>query len=80
MVSITLSVSKELKQKMERFAWLNWSALAREAFVKRMKQLEILDKFDKDFENSELTDADCLELGEQLKQDMLKRREKKGKL
>ena len=79
MVSITLSVPKELKQKMDRFAWLNWSALAREAFVKRMRQLEILNKFDEDFKNSALTDADCLKLGRQLKQDMLKRSKKEGK-
>lgn len=68
MVSITLSVPKELKQKMEKFAWLNWSALAREAFVKRMKQLEILDKLEKDVVNSELTDEDCIKLGRELRQ------------
>jgi len=79
MVSITLSVPKDLKKQMEKFAWLNWSALAREAFVKRMKQLEILDKFNEDFKNSALTDADCLKLGRQLKQDMLKRSKKEGK-
>jgi len=72
MPSITLSVPEELKQKMDAFAWLNWSALAREAFVKRMKQLEVLEKFQKDFENSELTDKDCIKLGKKLKEDMLK--------
>ena len=73
MVSITLSIPEELKQKMDKFAWLNWSALAREAFVKRMRQLEILSKFDEDFKNSTLTDEDCIKLGRQLKQDMLER-------
>lgn len=68
MVSITLSVPKELKQKMDKFEWLNWSALAREAFLNRMKQLEILDKFEKDFEKSKLTDEDCLKLGRELRQ------------
>jgi len=74
MVSITLSVPEEVKQKMEKFAWLNWSALAREAFLKKMKQLEILEKFEKDFENSELTDEDCIKLGRELREDISKRR------
>jgi len=68
MASITLSIPKELKQKMDAFAWLNWSALAREAFVKRMKQLEILDKLEKDVINSKLTDEDCIKLGRELRQ------------
>ena len=78
MPSLTLSVPKEFKQKMDRFNWLNWSSIAREAFAKRMKQLEILDRFEKDFSNSELTDKDCIELGRRLKQDMLKSK-KEGK-
>ena len=45
MVTITLSIPEEIKAKMEKFAWLNWSAIAREAFIKRMKQMEILSKF-----------------------------------
>lgn len=73
MVSITLSVPKELKQKMDAFSWLNWSALAREAFEKRMKQLEILDKLEKDVANSELTDEDCIKLGRELRQAISKK-------
>lgn len=67
MVSITLSVPKELKNKMDKFSWLNWSALAREAFLKRMKQLEILERFESDFEKSELSDEDCIKLGRELR-------------
>ncbi len=72
MPSLTLSVPKEFKQRMDQFEWLNWSSIAREAFAKRMKQLETLEKFQKDFENSKLTDKDCIELGRRLKEDMLK--------
>ena len=78
MVSITLSVPKELKQKMDKFVWLNWSSLAREAFIKKMKQLEILEKFEKDFENSELTEEDCIRLGRKLREDIWKRHKKEG--
>lgn len=73
MVSITLSVPEELKKKMDKFEWLNWSSIAREAWVKRMKQLEILEKFEKDFEKSKLSDEDCIKLGRELRQAMSKR-------
>ena len=72
MVSITLSVPSELKQKMDKFAWLNWSALAREAFEKRMKQLEALEKFQEGLENSKLTDEDCIKIGRELRKSMSK--------
>lgn len=72
MVSITLSVPEELKQKMDKFEWLNWSALARESFIKRIKQLELLAQIEKDVANSELTDEDCIELGRKLRKDIAK--------
>jgi hypothetical protein len=73
MVSITLSIPQDFKQKMDKFAWLNWSAIAREAFAQRMKQLEILSKFEKDFEKSNLTDKDCLDLGRKLRESIAKK-------
>ena len=72
MTSLTLSVPKELKQKMDKFDWLNWSSIAREAFVKRMRQIEILEKFEKDFEKSKLTDEECVKLGRELRKSMSK--------
>ena len=71
MVSITLSVPEKFKQKMDKFEWLNWSALAREAFAKRMKQLEALEEFREKLDKSKLTDEDCLKLGRKLKESML---------
>ncbi len=78
MANMTLSIPNEFKQKMDKFAWLNWSELAREAFAKRMKQLELLEKLDKDFEKSELTDEDTLRLGRKLKEEMWKKYKEKG--
>jgi len=77
MVTITLSLPEDIKKKMDRFAWLNWSAIAREAFMKRMRQLEILEKFDKDFEKSKLSDEECVRLGRELRQAMSKHKEEK---
>jgi hypothetical protein len=71
MVSLTLSIPEEFKQKMDKFNWLNWSSIAREAFAKRMKQLEALEEFREGLEKSKLSDKDCLELGKKLKESML---------
>ena len=73
MPSMTLSIPEELKDKMDRFEWLNWSSIAREAFSKRMKQLEILEKFEEDFKDSKLTDKDCIELGRELREAISKK-------
>ena len=70
MPTVTLSIPEDVKKKMEKFEWLNWSALAREAFLKKMRQLEILDKFEKDFEKSKLIDGECIKLGRELKKSM----------
>ena len=72
MPTVTLSIPEDVKKKMEKFDWLNWSALARESFLKKMRQLEILDKFENDFEKSKLTDDDCIKLGRELKKSMSK--------
>ena len=77
MVTITLSLPEDVKKKMDRFAWLNWSAIAREAFIKRMRQLEILEKFEKDSEKSKLSDEECIRLGRELRQAMSKHKEEK---
>jgi hypothetical protein len=77
MANITLSLPDEFKLKMDKFAWLNWSEIARDAFVKRMKQLELLERLGKDFEKSELTDEDCIKLGRKLKEDIWKKYKQK---
>jgi hypothetical protein len=73
MVNMTLSLPDEFKRKMDKFAWLNWSEIARDAFVKRMRQLELLERLNKDFEKSELTDEDCISLGRKLREDIWKK-------
>ena len=39
MVSLTLSVSDDIKQEMDNFPDINWSAVAREAIQKRIIML-----------------------------------------
>ena len=63
MSNLTLSVSQELKEKMEEFKDVNWSAVAREAFMQKISDLEFLREFKS---RSELTDEDALHLGREV--------------
>lgn len=60
MVSITLSVPENIKQEMDQFHEINWSAVAREAIKKKLLLLERFRQFAK---NSTLTEEDALSLG-----------------
>ena len=71
MGTITLSVPDELKEKMSKTDWINWSSVAREAFVKRMKQLELLEKLESEGEK-ELTKW-SVKLGRKAKKGRFKR-------
>ncbi len=69
MVSLTLSVSEELKREMERFPEMNWSEVARQAIKKRV---ELLRRMDKMLAKSELTEEDALELGRKVNKSLAK--------
>ena len=62
MVNVTLSIPNELKQKMDSLAEINWSAVAREAFDEKIKDMEFIKKFKA---KSTLTEADTLRLGKE---------------
>jgi len=63
MTTMTLAVPSELKDKMEKFPEMNWSEVARQAFMQRIKDLEFLKKFKSD---STLTEEDALRLGKEV--------------
>jgi len=63
MVSITLSVSEELKKDMETFQEINWSEVARTAIRSKVSQLKILKTISS---KSALTEKDALELGRKI--------------
>jgi metal-responsive CopG/Arc/MetJ family transcriptional regulator len=71
MVNITLSIPKELKNKMDSFIEINWSAVAREAFKEKISDLEFLKQFKK---KSNLTEEEALKLGKDLNKKLAKRR------
>lgn len=70
MTTMTLAVPSELKHKMESFPEMNWSEVARQAFMQRIKDLEFLKKFKSD---STLTEEDALRLGRELNKNLAKR-------
>ncbi len=73
MTTMTLAVPSELKDKMEQFPEMNWSEVARQAFIQRIKDLEFLRKFKF---NSTLTEEDALRLGKELNKNLAKRYKK----
>ncbi|MFA4888978.1 MAG: hypothetical protein WC628_05345 [Candidatus Omnitrophota bacterium] len=64
MASLTLSVPKELKQKMESFRYINWSEVARAAIINKMLLLEKMNKL---LSKSALTEEDAIRYGKIIK-------------
>jgi len=63
MVNVTLSIPQELKQRMDSFDEINWSAVARVAFDEKIKDLEFIKKFKS---QSRMTEEDALRLGKEV--------------
>jgi hypothetical protein len=70
MVSLTLSVSPELKSEMDEFPEMNWSEISRQAIKKR---IDLLKKMDRVLANSKMTEEDAIELGRLVNKSMAKR-------
>ena len=60
MTTMTLAVPEKLKHKMESFPEMNWSEVARQAFMQKIEDLEFLRKFKS---KSKLTENEALKLG-----------------
>jgi hypothetical protein len=56
MGAITLSVPNELKHEMDKVDWINWSSIARRAFVTALKDTIRLEAIKKAREISEIKD------------------------
>jgi len=73
MASVTLTIPEDIKSELKRFSWINWSEVAREAFLKRLKRDEAFKRFDEILKNSEMTDELASRLGDELKKRVAKR-------
>ena len=63
MTTLTLAVPDEMKKKMDSFPEMNWSEVARQAFMQKIEDMEFLRKFK---EKSKLTEEDALRLGKEV--------------
>lgn len=73
MVSVTLSVAEDIKQEMDQFPEINWSAVAREAIQQRLIMLHKFREFTK---NSTLTEEETIQLGREVSRKAQKRHKK----
>jgi hypothetical protein len=70
MVSVTLSVPEEMKAEMDEHPEINWSEVARQSIEGKLAELRFLERFK---EESELTEAEAIELSRDLKAQMRER-------
>lgn len=78
MVSVSLAITDELKAKMNKFSWINWSEVAREEALKQEERIELFNELEELTKDSKLTDEDCLRLGRIIKKGISKRLQKGG--
>ena len=70
MTTLTLAVPEEMKKKMDSFPEMNWSEVARQAFLQKIEDLEFLRKFK---EKSRLSETDALRLGKEVSREVSKK-------
>lgn len=70
MVNMTLSVPDELYAAMRRHSEIKWSEVARKAFEKQVRALDIMDEL---LSKSELTEDQAESIGHKLKEGIRKR-------
>ncbi len=73
MPNITLSIPKQLKDELEELSEINWSESVRNFLAEKVKRALLLKKLDQLLERSELSEEDCLRLGDKIKEGMWKR-------
>jgi len=70
MGNITLSVPEELHRKMRKHTELKWSDIARQAFERKLKEIELMANL---LSRSELTEEDAERIGDAIKAKARKR-------
>lgn len=60
MVNVTVSVPEVMKDKMDEFSEINWSEVARRAFMQKISDLEFLKQLKS---KSKLSENDAIALG-----------------
>jgi hypothetical protein len=79
LATITLSVPNELKSKMDKSDWVNWSSVARRAFAETLEDVTALKAMKKVRELSEIADSDKREVSLSVAKEVIKSVEKGAK-
>jgi hypothetical protein len=75
MSSLTLAIPQDLRSKMRQFPEINWSEVARQAIAQKTLALEQMQRL---LNKSELTQADAIEIGREIKRRVAKRHQRAG--
>lgn len=70
MANMTLAIPEDLHEQMQKHSEIKWSEVARKAFQKEVRALEIVEKI---LEKSEFTEQDAEEIGHKVKKEIRKR-------
>ena len=80
MVSITLSVPPEIKQKMQQFPEMNWSGFVRKAIEEKTSELSWKEEMHKKLKQDDEFEQWCVEMGRKVNQGIAKRLKDEGLL
>ena len=72
MVSITLSVSEEVRETMKKFPEINWSGLVRTCITEKAKKLALKEELLKNFSKEKEFNEWAVEFGKKAKKGRLK--------
>lgn len=78
MVSITLSIPKEVREQMKNFSEINWSGFVRSCIESKAKQLAWKEEMLKQLESEKPYDKEALRLGNKIKEAVWERLKKEG--
>ncbi|MBI2548859.1 hypothetical protein HYW21_05910 [Candidatus Woesearchaeota archaeon] len=70
MGTISVSVDDNLREKIQQFDEVNWSAVARKAFEEKLREIELLRKL---AQKSKITEKDAKELAKNMNMSMARR-------
>ena len=76
MVSVSFTIADELKVKMNKFPWINWSEVSREEAIKREMLHEDFEEFKRIVSKSKLTEEDAMRLAKEVNAGMYRKLKK----
>ena len=78
MVSVTLSIPKEIKEKMVRFSEVNWSGFIRKQIIKKAEELSWKDKMMQKLKQEQNIDEWAVDLQTKSRKNRISELRKKG--